>query len=195
MFPGLSPSYRSDIPPGYSIFISEHLIGKFSWSRFFKDRISYCYNLFLGKYGSTMVFSETMSFLENFILVVFGICSKPEMVRIYTDAIIAFMQNMESMGNYFFRKYPGNSMRTSLTSAYDNVTVSFFSLCARPFPAIFSFINSAPEFFVNSFNVISKNVFDGIYFHFQSFFSPPLSYSMRGRLVMDSSIKGYRSTM
>ncbi len=114
--------------------------GKISFSDF--------YNFFLRKFRIS-VLRTTFCHISIFkfpVLHVFQMCTKEKMIRIYAHCVVAFMKNVQTVGNWPVMDYPGDTVASldffsSIgTTANTKTSIAMISVhTPLPYPATVSF--------------------------------------------------------
>lgn len=136
------------------IFLGDHSIRKFIGTFSGKFCRADFYYFFFRQNSFSMFFSEWMSFLRNFILMVLCISSYKKMVRINARTVVTFMKNMKSLWNKFISNNPRKSMSGHQFSTYNNLSIRSSMKRSFPFPTSFFYNNAFPESISKFFRVV-----------------------------------------
>lgn len=139
MTPRFSANYSVDMIAGHSILFGEKplkSVNRTLQSLLFVSA-SYFNNLFIFKFCRRVFLSVHIwaSSLRNHISLIFGICSKPQMMRINARWIIAMMQNPKIVCNLSEFYPPRNTVSGHDHSVNPELSVSLAAAICRPFPA------------------------------------------------------------
>ena len=109
-----------------------------------------------------------LSMFFYFICDIFCVCSKPEMLRVGTGRIVAFMQNIKSFGDFSKMKHPRNSMRSMpLTFSLmpsRNGAIPHAHKIPGPLPTSICFYDKRPKLIFNGFSCPTIPCFS--FFHY-----------------------------
>lgn len=189
MFPSLTPTDRSNVSTGNSVFLCKHFIGEFSRSRTNKLGISDFKNLLSCKSASSVFFSEVVAKFSDIVGLIISVCASEKMPRIYANPVVATMQNVKSVRNSFIMDNPRNTMRGLKNSTNCIISITSFACSASPLPTVFGFLNRLKKSFFHFGNVVLNNLIHRLNFHWNSFLVDPRKLLYTGEyLCIDRSI-------